>query len=347
MPEQVWAMCYDGHSLGVEQEFADSTAVVVAKIIQMQDVQEDQSDPAGITATIYTAHVMTWLKGKGSREIRIRSPNTSARFPMDLQAVYLLFLSTDAHGYFVDSCGNSLPATESIGTISVMARKRLLAANTKSGTLTSSVKACNNVNPWACYGTFDVQFSMLNVEQKPEIFLPLSSLLVLYFPNGEIMATRQQFEFGGTNNDAPEAESYLQLTGLQLFKNRSMYKNVIKEVEGDIQSILEILQKAYPGGSDSLHLGHNEVVVEIISYGYPSALVQDKIHVKLYKASDGSIDIEYQTVGEPVGPYLVQAHWLKGLSPELSNDFSLQGWASEQAKSFRTLGEARLQVQVP
>jgi hypothetical protein len=108
------AVCLDdnlvsGYRVPLAKEIKTAYAIVVGTVHGKKDLQEDSSDPDGITATIYTVRITRVLRGKVPALIEIRSENDSGRFWMELEKQYLLFLSRDerSRGYFVNSCGNS------------------------------------------------------------------------------------------------------------------------------------------------------------------------------------------------------------------------------------------------
>lgn len=101
------AICAGGGKPTPQEEFRSSGAVVVGHVLGHQDLTEDPSDPDGVTATLYHVDVRRRLKGDVGRSLQLRSENTSSRFPMEAGEDYLLFLSKDGAGYFVDGCGNS------------------------------------------------------------------------------------------------------------------------------------------------------------------------------------------------------------------------------------------------
>ena len=113
------AVCLDphtgisGYKIPLDEEIDSTQRIIMGQVTgKPQILQEDPSDPIGVTAYLYTVHVLRQLKGTTPENITIRSENTSARFPMDVGEKYLLFLSKD-HDFWVNSCGNSAPLEES------------------------------------------------------------------------------------------------------------------------------------------------------------------------------------------------------------------------------------------
>ena len=100
------ALCLRGHP-SVAAEAAAAPLIVTARIVQQRQLFEDASDPEGVTGTVYSAEVTSWVKGASPAQIQIYSENTSSRFPMDVQSDYVLWLFKDGTWYFVDNCGNS------------------------------------------------------------------------------------------------------------------------------------------------------------------------------------------------------------------------------------------------
>jgi hypothetical protein len=101
------AVCLEERaSVAVEARSARS---VVVGSVAAQHVIRDPSDPEGSLATVYIFAVAETLVGeRPDSRIHIWSDNDSSRFPLDPGSKYLLFLTTDADGFWrVDNCGNS------------------------------------------------------------------------------------------------------------------------------------------------------------------------------------------------------------------------------------------------
>ncbi len=104
-----FAWCEDGHP-SVKQETKDSRYVFVAQVEQSRDV----IGPGNlIDGTYFTLRVTENLKGHPELRVEVFSENTTARFPMDVGASYLLFVDrqrsevTNSSEFVIDSCGNS------------------------------------------------------------------------------------------------------------------------------------------------------------------------------------------------------------------------------------------------
>jgi hypothetical protein len=109
----VSAVCLDpttfvsGYHLPLNTEVQSTRFIGIGKVTHEKALQENRSDPYGITATIYTVKIFRQLKGRLPKTISIKAENDSGRYPMDVGEEYLLFLTKEHRGYFVDSCGNS------------------------------------------------------------------------------------------------------------------------------------------------------------------------------------------------------------------------------------------------
>lgn len=103
-PGASWAVCFSHPS--VADEIKKSDLIVTARVIGSRDIVA-RDDPGGIDATIYTVRTRRSFKGRPSRILKIYSENTSARFPLDRDKDYLLFISRAPEGLVVDACGNS------------------------------------------------------------------------------------------------------------------------------------------------------------------------------------------------------------------------------------------------
>lgn len=148
------AVCTDQRQAKIKDELVNSQAVVSAHVIYSLDLREDANDTAGITATLYTAKVTETYKGNPPGLFRVRSENTSSRFPMEVGKSYLLFMNLDtAHrprDYVVDQCGNSGQVEERQAAIT-----QIMQLKADGG------KTCLEKNPWKCYGTLEVEVSLV------------------------------------------------------------------------------------------------------------------------------------------------------------------------------------------
>ena len=109
------AVCLDpathlsGYKLPLGSEVRTAEAILIGRALSEQGLREDPSDPTGVTAHNVTIEVLATLKGNPRNLIVIRNENTSSRYPMSVGEEHVLFISRDAHGLQVDSCGNSGP----------------------------------------------------------------------------------------------------------------------------------------------------------------------------------------------------------------------------------------------
>ena len=118
LPATSMAICSAGHPT-VEQEVGSAEGIIVGKVVREKPLQEDQEDPMGVTAYVYSIDVIKTVRGDVSGAIIIRNDNTSSRFPLVLGAQYLLFLHKDSGGdFWVNSCGNSGPLPKRKGLLS-------------------------------------------------------------------------------------------------------------------------------------------------------------------------------------------------------------------------------------
>ena len=101
-----FALCADGRHPDALAELKASDLVVTAIVVSSRD-ESSADDPQGIEDTIYAVRVLDVFKGNPCRSLKIRSENTSARFPMQVGEKYLLFITSDGKTHFVDSCGRS------------------------------------------------------------------------------------------------------------------------------------------------------------------------------------------------------------------------------------------------
>jgi len=100
------ALCSDGRHPDAVAELKVGDMVATVIVVSRLD-ESSPDDPQGIEDTLYTVRVLDIFKGKPGPSLKIRSENTSSRFPMDVGKKYLLFITNDGQAHFVDSCGRS------------------------------------------------------------------------------------------------------------------------------------------------------------------------------------------------------------------------------------------------
>jgi hypothetical protein len=129
LPLAAHAVCLNG-TPSIEQEFRDSAIVAVGVARAARDVSAPD-DPAGIDHTTYTVRLTRVFKGApAGRTIELVSENTSARFPLDPDVSYLLFIGEAKEGRYVDNCGWSGALRDS-GTGAVLRRVETIAAHAR------------------------------------------------------------------------------------------------------------------------------------------------------------------------------------------------------------------------
>ena len=108
-PDYTSAVCLNGHP-SVEQEYRQSSVVFVGRVTAATAVLETKSFYDG---TRYTIQVKETFRGRPRHILTVFSENSTGRFPMEVGADYLLFLSFKAgEPAMVDNCGNSGPVAE-------------------------------------------------------------------------------------------------------------------------------------------------------------------------------------------------------------------------------------------
>jgi hypothetical protein len=123
LSDRAQAVCLDpktlisGYKRELREEIDNTAIILVGEVTGERTLQEDPSDPTGITATLYSVHVVKTLKGKVLRNIRIRTENDSGRYPMVTRERHLLFLTKEDDHFRADSCGNSSPLPEAAAVL--------------------------------------------------------------------------------------------------------------------------------------------------------------------------------------------------------------------------------------
>lgn len=100
----------------VAEELNESDIVIVASVTKEELVPDNE--PTFFVGTLYYLKVEKTFKGPKIARLRLFSENTTSRFPMDVGRSYLVFarreteLFKDSDTYWINSCGNSKPATD-------------------------------------------------------------------------------------------------------------------------------------------------------------------------------------------------------------------------------------------
>jgi hypothetical protein len=109
----VSALCLDpktflsGYHLPLSEELHSASHIVIGNVTKETLVQDDASDPKGVSAYVYTIQIVRQLKGHLPRSIHITVENNSGRYPMVVGERHLLFLNRESGYFSVNSCGNS------------------------------------------------------------------------------------------------------------------------------------------------------------------------------------------------------------------------------------------------
>ena len=98
-----------GYRVPLRTESRSSQMIAVAEVTRVSALREDADDPQGVTAYVYDVKMLEVLKGKKSKQIRVRSENTSSRYFMELGEKHLLFLQHVGSYWYADACDNSAP----------------------------------------------------------------------------------------------------------------------------------------------------------------------------------------------------------------------------------------------
>ncbi len=103
----LFAYCDKYPEISVAQEIERSKFVVIGTVISRMIVVDPLKDPEGYEAEIFKFKIEKTLKGQPGKIISLYNVNSSARFPMEVNKKYFLFVDTDEDGYWVNSCGTS------------------------------------------------------------------------------------------------------------------------------------------------------------------------------------------------------------------------------------------------
>jgi hypothetical protein len=105
-----------GYKLPLETEVRTAQAIITGRVLSEQRLQEDPTDPDGVTACNFTIKVLSKLKGRPPGVIVVSNENTSSRYPMSVGEEHILFVSRTNREMWINSCGNSdvLPRGERV-----------------------------------------------------------------------------------------------------------------------------------------------------------------------------------------------------------------------------------------
>ncbi len=100
------AACLDGYPT-VKQEYARSKFVLIGKVVGHHKTPAERNEKGFFKGDTYRLAPVRVFKGKMSKPVEIFSENSTARFPMEVNRTYLVFLYADSGRLIVDNCGNS------------------------------------------------------------------------------------------------------------------------------------------------------------------------------------------------------------------------------------------------
>ena len=103
----------------VPAEYARSVAVVQAVAISERSVP-DPKEPEFIGGTIYKVRVEESFRGELHGTVELFSENSTGRFPMETNKLYLLFLYREDGQLSADPCGNSGLASEKTNALATV-----------------------------------------------------------------------------------------------------------------------------------------------------------------------------------------------------------------------------------
>lgn len=88
-------------------EVREAEAIVIGRVVSEQPLQQDPTDPDGVTAYNVSVRVLVRLKGNLPNTIVIKNQNTSARYPMSIGEEHILFIRHFDKDLWINACGNS------------------------------------------------------------------------------------------------------------------------------------------------------------------------------------------------------------------------------------------------
>jgi hypothetical protein len=115
MPAATRAVCLDpetgasGYRVPLDEEIAQSVAIVLGEVVDREESSRDPADPDGISELSYTIRVTRRLRGEAPDHVVLSFENTSGRYAAEPGESHVLLLQRDGDGYEVDACGNSAP----------------------------------------------------------------------------------------------------------------------------------------------------------------------------------------------------------------------------------------------
>jgi len=95
--------CLEGHPT-IQEEFHHSAAVFIGRVVGSR---HDTATREWLEGTTYMVDVERVFRGQVPPKVELFSENSSGRFPMDSDSVYLVFAYKNLGRLAVDNCGNS------------------------------------------------------------------------------------------------------------------------------------------------------------------------------------------------------------------------------------------------
>lgn len=96
-----------GYTVPLALETREAEAIVIGRVVSEQQLQEDPSDPDGVTAYNVSVQVLIRLKGNLPNVFVIRNENTSSRYPIGVGEEHVLLVSRSGQALWINGCGNS------------------------------------------------------------------------------------------------------------------------------------------------------------------------------------------------------------------------------------------------
>ena len=120
-----FAVCLDSTGEGyryptLDEEARDAYAVAIGTVTAKK--ASDDPRAGGDAGTRYHLKVQRTLRGEKRGSFDLFTPDTSARFPMEVGHKYLVFVMKDDDAFFIDSCGNSGELAERALTVRALTR---------------------------------------------------------------------------------------------------------------------------------------------------------------------------------------------------------------------------------
>lgn len=208
-------------------------------------------------------------------------------------------------------------------------------SDTPSSAASRGAACTSDMLTWDCYGTLEVSISL--IDDEATIVVPFLVQKITHFSNQELLVERESF-------GEKSKETYLvsSSSGVELFDGWELTETPLKWVLDENISVMKVVKAGFPHGPASIQQERQRSSARVKQYIFPIGDTMQSIPTVAYRTDDGKIHIEFNDIGEPIGPYQVHVTWTHSTLDPLPEDYSTAKMKTKSGQQFKNLGEARL-----